>query len=58
MATVKLWCWAISSPRSQVNERRRKLADVLAQSGALAVSLLGTWTSMTKRERRSTKVAT
>src|SRR3984893_14449270 len=61
VATVKLLCLAISSPRSQVNERRRVAGGLrtfrLSAARTVAVSLLGTLTSMVKRECRSTSVA-
>jgi hypothetical protein len=51
VATVKLSCLAISSPRPQVNERRGEFPNVLAQRGHHhRVSLLDTLTSMAKRE--------
>ena len=46
MATVKLLCLAISSPRSQVKERRRDAGSLrtfrLSAATTVAVSLLGT----------------
>src|SRR5882724_9612619 len=54
-------CFAISSPRSHVSERRRVAGSLrtclLNAPTTSAVSLLGTLISMTKREWRSTKVA-
>jgi len=54
VATVKLLCWAISIPRSQVNERRSDVGSLrtcLPSAATTAVvSLLGTFTSATKRE--------
>jgi hypothetical protein len=54
VATVKLLCWAISSPRSQVNERRSEAGSFrtcrLSAATTAAVSLLGTLINATKRE--------
>src|SRR6266404_3050359 len=61
VATVKSLCFAISSPRSQVNERRKVAGSLrtclLNAATTSAVSLLGTLISMRKRECRSTSVA-
>ena len=61
VATVKLWCLAISSPRSHVNERLREAGSLricrLSAATTVAVSLLGTLTRMVKRECLSTRVA-
>src|ERR1039457_5258080 len=61
VSTVKLLCLAISCPRSQVNERRRVAGSLstclLSAATTVSVSLLGTLTSMVKRECRSTRVA-
>jgi hypothetical protein len=58
---VKVLCLAISSPRSQVNERRRDVGSLricrLNAATTAAVSLLRTLTRAVKRECRSTKVA-
>src|ERR1700685_3052339 len=59
---VKLLCWAISSPRSHVSERRNVAGSFrtcwLRAATTVAVSLPGAFTSMQKREGRSTSVAT
>ena len=61
VATVKSLCLAISSPRSQVNDRRRVAGSfrtcLLNAPTTSAVSLLGILISMTKRDWRSTRVA-
>ena len=61
MATVKVLCLAISSPRSQVNDRRREVGSLricrLNAATTAAVSLLRTLTRAVKRECRSTNVA-
>jgi hypothetical protein len=59
---VKLLCWAISSPRSQVNERRNAAGSCctcwLKAATTVPVSLPDTFMSVTKRELRSTSVTT
>jgi hypothetical protein len=61
VATVKLLCLAISSPRSQVKERRRAAGSLrtcrVSAATTTAVSLPETFTGAVKREWRSTKVA-
>jgi len=53
VATVKLLCFAISSPRSHVNERRSDAGSLrtwrFSAATTTAVSLLGTFTSAVKR---------
>jgi len=59
VATVKSLCFAISSPRSHVSERRRVAGSLrtcrLKAATTTFVSLLDTLISMAKRERRSTR---
>src|ERR1700756_6058018 len=54
IAEVKLLCWAISNPRSQVSERRNVAGRVrtcrLKAATTVVVSLPGTFTSMQNRE--------
>src|SRR5271163_4599405 len=61
VATVKVLCLAISSPRFHVNDRRRDVGSLricrLNAATTAAVSLLRTLTKAVKRECRSTSVA-
>ena len=61
VATATSLCFAISSLRSHVNERRSVAGSLrmclLNAATTTAVSLLGTLISMAKREWRSTRVA-
>lgn len=54
-------CWAHSIPRSQVIDRRKAEGScrtgLLSAVTTLAVSFPGTFTSIVKRDCRSTKVA-
>jgi hypothetical protein len=61
VAKVKVLSLAISSPRSQVSERCSDAESLrtcrVGAATRTAVSLLGTFTGVVKRECRSTKVA-